>query len=107
MEEDLEKITKNIQKKLGKETASKIADDVANIMSIKASYEKEIKSKDDKIAELNNDKEVLITANGNLLQKVSMGLEKDIKEDKKEEKKVEAKNFNFASVFDEKGNFIK
>lgn len=107
MEEDLEKITKNIQKKLGKETASKIADDVANIMSIKASYEKEIKSKDDKIAELNNDKEVLITANGNLLQKVSMGLEKDLKDDKKEEKKVEAKNFNFASMFDEKGNFIK
>lgn len=107
MIDDLEQITKNIQKKIGKETSSKIADDVANIMTIKANYEKEIKSKDDEIKELKNDKEVLITANGNLLQQVSMGLESDLKPKEKKEEKKKAKDFNFASMFDEKGNFIK
>ena len=107
MIDDLEQITKNIQKKIGKETSSKIADDVANIMTIKANYEKEMKNKDEEIKELKNDKEVLITANGNLLQQVSMGLESDLKPKEKKEEKKEAKDFNFASMFDEKGNFIK
>ena len=108
METDLELITKSIQKKLGKETSSKIADDMASILTIKSNYEKQNKEYQDEIAELKNDKEVLITANGNLLQQVSMGKEEDLKSKKeKEENKTPAKDFNFSAVFDSKGNFIK
>lgn len=109
METDLELITKSIQKKLGKETSSKIADDVASILTIKSNYEKQSKEYEEEIKELKNDKEVLITANGNLLQKVSMGLDEDLEEKKakKEEKKTPAKEFNFSAMFDSKGNFIK
>lgn len=107
MEADLELITKSIQKKLGKETSSKIADDMASILTIKSNYEKQSKEYQDEIKELKEDKEVLITANGNLLQQVSMGKEEEIKIPKKEESKTSAKDFNFSAMFDSKGNFIK
>ena len=109
METDLELITKSIQKKLGKETSSKIADDMASILTIKSNYEKQSKEYQDEIKELKNDKEVLITANGNLLQQVSMGTEADLedKRKEKEENKTSAKDFNFSAMFDSKGNFIK
>lgn len=108
METDLELITKSIQKKLGKETSSKIADDMASILTIKSNYEKQNKEYQDEIKELKNDKEVLITANGNLLQQVSMGKEEDLNPKKeKEENKILAKDFNFSAVFDSKGNFLR
>ena len=106
MENDLEKITKNIQKKLGKENSAMITDDLASILTIKSNYEKELENNKNEIEQIKQDKEVLIQANGNLLQQVSMGVEPK-KEDKKEEKKVSAKDFNFSAMFDEKGNFIR
>ena len=105
MENDLEKITANIQEKLGKENSAMITDDLANILTIKSNYDNSEKTFKDEINKLKKEKETLIEANGNLLQQVSMGIEK--KEDKKEEKKESAKNFNFSAMFDEKGNFIK
>lgn len=108
MEADLELITKSIQKKLGKETSSKIADDMASILTIKSNYEKQSKEYEDEIKELKNDKEVLITANGNLLQQVSMGVDESLKEKEvSKEDKAPAKDFNFSAVFDSKGNFIR
>lgn len=107
METDLELITKSIQKKLGKETSSKIADDIASIVTIKSNYEKQDKAYKDEIQELKNDKEMLIQANGNLLQRVSMANDEELEPKKKEEDKIPAKNFNFRAVFDEKGNFLK
>lgn len=105
METDLDKITQSIQKKLGKDSSSKIADDLASIMTVKASYEKQNKEKDAEITKLKSDKEMLIEANGNLLQQVSMGTEEDI--NPKKEKEEPKKAFDFRSVFDEKGNFKK
>ena len=49
METDLELITKSIQKKLGKETSSKIADDMASILTIKSNYEKQSKEYQEEI----------------------------------------------------------
>ena len=106
MENDLEKITKNIQKKLGKENSAMITDDLASIITIKANYEKQIKDNEEEINQIKQDKEVLIQANGNLLQQVTMGAEPK-KEDDKKEPKVSAKDFNFSALFDSKGNFIK
>lgn len=107
MKTDLELITKDIQKKLGKETSALITDDIANIITIKSNYEKNESSLKEEIDKLKSDKEVLIEANGNLLQQVSMEAEIKKEDPKKEEEKVKAKDFNFSAVFDEKGNFIK
>ena len=46
----IEDITKSMSEKLGKEEASKIADDFANLLSLEASRVKEIKSKDETIS---------------------------------------------------------
>ena len=107
METDLEKITKNIQKKLGKENSSMITDDLASIITIKSNYEKTIKDNEEEINQMKQDKEVLIQANGNLLQQVSMSAEPKKEEPKEETKKTNPMNFNFSAMFDEKGNFIK
>ena len=107
MKTDLELITKDIQKKLGKENSALITDDIANIITIKSNYEKELQNNKETIEDLKKSKETLIEANGNLLQQISMGAE--IKEEKKEDKedKIDYKNFNFSAMFDEKGNFIR
>lgn len=106
MEQDLEKITKSIQKKLGKDSSSKIADDIASIITIESNYKKQTEEKNKEIETLKEDKEMLIQANGNLLQQVSMGTEEDLNPKKKEEEEKK-KPFDFRSVFDEKGNFKK
>lgn len=105
MENDLEKITTSIQEKLGEETSAMITDDLANIITIKSNYDKAETDYKNKITKLEKDKEVLIEANGNLLQKVKMGAEP--KKEEKDDKKIDYKNFNFSAMFDEKGNFKK
>lgn len=106
MEQDLEKITKSIQKKLGKDSSSKIADDIASIITIESNYKKQDEAYKEEIQTLKDDKEMLIQANGNLLQQVSMGKEEDLNPKKKEEEEKK-KPFDFRSAFDEKGNFKK
>lgn len=107
MKTDLELITKDIQKKLGKENSAMITDDLANIITIKSNYEKELQNNKEEIEDLKKSKETLIEANGNLLQQVSMASEPKKEEPKKEEPKANPLNFNFSSMFDEKGNFKK
>lgn len=102
---NIDESLKSIQKKLGKENSGKIADDIANIMTIDSNYKKDIKDKDDYIIKLKEDKEVLITANGRLLKQVSQE-DESILNPKKEEKE-EYKPFDFRSALDEKGNFKK
>lgn len=99
MENDIEKITSSIREKLGEEASSKIADDIANIITIEANRKKEIKDKDEEITRINKDKEVLIQANGNLLQQVSFGKDDDENDNSEEEKKP----FDFRSIFDVNG----
>lgn len=99
----IEDITKSMTEKLGKDEASKIADDMANLLSLEASRVKEIKSKDDTISKLQKDKETLITANGNLLQQISAEKEEILSPKVEKEEVKEA--FDMRSVFDEKGRF--
>lgn len=98
----IEDITNSMSEKLGKENISKIADDIANLMSIEKAKNNEIEEKTELIKKLKDDKEMLISANGRLLQQISMDKEEDVKEEEKEEKQ-----FSFKSVFDEKGHFKK
>ena len=102
---NLEEKLKEMQKKLGKENSGKIADDIATIISYDSARSKDIKNKDEEITRLKNDKEMLIQANGNLLQQISSESEEILKP--KTEEKEDKKPFDFRSVFDEKGNFKK
>ena len=96
---NIEEYTNKIQEKLGKEEAGKIADDIASILTYDNMIQKDIKSKDEEITKLKKDKEMLIEANGNLLQQIPLGKE----EPPKKEFEGEAKPFDFKSVFDKNG----
>lgn len=93
---------KSINEKLGEETFGTISDDVANIMGYEESLRKTIEEKEEKINKLTKKNEMLVEANGNLLQKVSAGLEP-----KKEEKEEDKKKIDLRAAFDKNGNFIK
>lgn len=99
-----ETLTK-MQEKIGKDNAGKIADDIASLLSYENSRNKDIKKKDNEIEKLRKDKEMLIEANGNLLQQISVEDEEILKTPKEEEEKK--KPINIRDAFDKNGNFIK
>lgn len=102
-EKDFNKLTENMQAKLGEEYSSKIADDIATLITDNSSVNKTLKEKDAMIEKLKADKEALIQVNGNLLQQVAMGEEETHVNNPEEKPKREP--FSFKSVFDENGNF--
>ena len=81
---NIEEYTNKIREKLGEDNSAKIADDIANMLT----YDNKLKK----------DKEMLIEANGNLLQQVPFG-----KEEPKATVDDEPKKFDFKSVFDKNG----
>lgn len=94
---NIEEYTNKIQEKLGDE-AGKIADDLANILTYDNRLQKDIKDKDLEITKLKKDKEMLIEANGNLLQQIPLGREEEPKKEVEE-----PKHFDFKTVFDKNG----
>lgn len=102
--EDQQKLFKGIEKKLGKENYSKIADDLGAIITDNENMNNTIANKDSEIKELQENNNLLITANGNLLQQVAMG------EEPKNKNEDDVKNgqpkISLKGAFDEKGNFI-
>ena len=96
---NIEEYTSKIQEKLGKDEAGKIADDIANMLTYDSKLHKDIKDRDEEITKLRKDKEILIEANGNLLQQVAFGKE-EVKTNNQDE---EIKKFDFKSVFDKNG----
>lgn len=99
----LSNIVDSIQEKLGKEESSKISDNLADILVIEEANSKTLKQKDESITKLQNDKQMLIEANGNLLLKVPQAKEEESFFD--EGKKENNTPFDFRSVFDNKGHF--
>ena len=95
---NIEEYTNKIQEKLGKEEAGKIADDIASILTYDNKLQKDIQTKDEEITKLKKDKEMLIEANGNLLQQIPLGKEEP---PKKEDEEI--KPFDFRTVFDKNG----
>lgn len=102
---NFEEIRSSIESKLGEENVSAIADDMASLITLNNNQNETIKSYSDEINKLKKDKEVLISANGNLLKKIGAGKEEDLKPKNKDCE--EKKPFNFRAAFDEKGNFKK
>lgn len=105
IEKEFEKITKSIQDKLGKENTSLIADDLGKLITDNATMNKDLKQRDERISKLEQDKEALITSNGNLLQQVTMGNEENLSNKHEPKDDEPPKPFDYRSVFDEKGNF--
>ena len=95
---NIEEYTNKIREKLGKDNSAKIADDIANMLTYDSKMKKDIKDRDEEINRLKKDKDMLIEANGNLLQQVVFG-----KEESKSEVIEEPKKFDFKSVFDKNG----
>ena len=98
-----ETLTK-MQEKIGKDEAAKIADDIASLLSYDNSRTKDINKRDKKIEKLEKDKEMLIEANGNLLQQVSQET-KEI--EPQAQTTEESKPIDIRSAFDKNGNFIR
>lgn len=102
--EELETITNSIKSKLGDDNVALIADDLGTLITRNIQVHNNLLEKDNEITKLKEEKEKLVVANGNLLQRIPIGTSsKAPKEDEEEGKK----SFNFRSVFDEKGNFKK
>lgn len=102
---NFEETLNKMQEKMGKDVAGKVADDIASLLSYENARNKDIKKKDSEIEKLKKDKDMLIEANGNLLQQISVET-KEILEPKEEEKK-ETKKVNIKDCFDKNGNFIR
>lgn len=99
---EYQELINSASEKLGKENSALVSDIFGTMISDNSEMNKTIKAKEAEIEKLQKTNEMLTQANGQLLQQVSMGFE----EPKKEEVE-EKKPFNFHSVFDDKGNFIK
>ena len=93
-----ENLQQELEEKIGKENVAKISNEIANIISYEQSTINDLKERDTTIQKLNADKEMLIEANGTLMQKLPKQKE-EIKEDNEDEKKP----FDYRTIFDEKG----
>lgn len=100
--EDLQTLFGGIENKIGKENYSKIADDLGVIFTDNEASNNTISNKENEIKQLTKNNEILITANGNLLQQVGMGEEIRKPISKEEEEKPK---FSLKDAFDEKGEF--
>lgn len=98
-DDELIKITDQIQEKLGADNAAVIADDLGLLITANAATQKALQDKDNTIRELSDAKERLIAANGNLLKQVPV-VERKVEDDEKPKKAI-----NLADAFDARGNF--
>ena len=99
--EEQQKLFEGIKNKIGNDNYSKIADDIGVLITDNETMNNTISNKDNEIQQLKDNNEILITANGNLLQQVGLG-----EEPKKEENEDKKEKISLKSAFDEKGNFI-
>lgn len=102
---DFNSIVKNMQEKLGEENSSLISDDFASLMTFQNNQEKEISTRNEKIARLEKTNESLVRANGNLLQQVADFTTEDESMSETEVKKPEP--LDYRTLFDKNGKFIQ
>ena len=101
---EFEKKLNDIQEKIGKEASGLIADEIGLLITDNSKINTELANKDKEIEKLKQDKENLISVNGNLLQQVAMADEPVRPQDEEPPKK---KDFDFRTAFDTNGNFKK
>lgn len=96
---NIEEITNSIKTKLGDEEAGKIADDLASLLINDKTLNETINSKDKEIEKLKTDKDLLVSANANLLMKIPAGKEADDSFYDEGKKETEPKFFDFRQCF--------
>lgn len=100
---DFESIRSSISEKLGDENSAIISDDFTNMMALEKKFNEELEAVKQERDKLKTNNEKLVSANLNLQLKIGS----EVKEESKNKEIEDDKPFNFASVFDEKGNFKK
>lgn len=95
-------IVNGITDKLGEETTSAIGDDIANLISFQSTQQDELKKRDGEIEKLKKTNDMLVKANGSLLQQVSA-----YTEEKEEEIPKKKEPLDLRTLFDKNGKFIK
>ena len=95
-------LTGKIEETLGKENTAMISDTLGEILTGNTENMKAIAERDEKIKQLQDRNEKLVSANGALLQKIPMEKADDKVDssDSKAQKKI-----NLKDAFDAKGNF--
>lgn len=104
-DKEFTEITKSIEDKLEDKSAM-IADDLGRMMTGFETMQQTLKDKDNRIKELEKDKEKLVLANGNLLKQIPVTKDDGDSNDD-EDNKPSYENFDFKAALDDKGNFKK
>lgn len=102
---ELGKITKNIEKTVGKDLAAAIAGDLGKIYTGFEQTQKIIEEKDGQIAELTDLKEKLVASNGDLLRQIPQGREDEAAPKVKEQPKETAQPISLKDAFGPNGTF--
>ena len=103
---NIEEITNSIKSKLGDEESGKIADDLASLILHEKSLNDSLKEKDNSIEKLKNDKDLLVSANANLLLKLPSGRADDDNFEASRKNEENPKVFDFRSCFKD-GKFTR
>ena len=102
--EELNTFLDSMKEKLGEENAALISDDLGNLITKNTEVFNTLNNKEKEITRLNDLNQKLVSANGSLLQQVSVGYEKNNIHGQPEEDPPK-KSFNFRDAFDDKGHF--
>ena len=100
-EKQLSKISNSIKKKIGEENFAKISDDMGTLITGNATNLEELKKREEQINELRETNAQLITANGNLLKQVPMGVEEPEKDEDAKPQKLQ-----ISDIINDKGEII-
>lgn len=95
---NIDEITNSIKEKLGDEEAGKIADDLASLLIVNNNLNESISTRDKEIEKLKTDKDLLVSANANLLLKIPAGKDSDEGFDNPR-KEDDNKPFDFRNCF--------
>lgn len=101
-EKQLQKISNSIKKKIGDENFAMIADDMGTLITGNSANLEEIKKGKEEINELRENNKQLITANGNLLKQVPMGVE----DRTSDEEDAKPQRIEISDIINENGEII-
>lgn len=104
---EMEELTARIQEKIGKEASGLIADDLGLLISDTSKVNQEYSARNEEIAKLKEQKEKLITTNGNLLQQISLGEETPKRTSQRQEIDEDEISISWNDCFDSKRKFLE
>ncbi len=98
---NFDEIVDGITEKLGNETTGTISDDLANLIAFQSTQQEELKKRNGEIEKLKKTNDMLVKANGTLLQQVSAYTEEETEEQPKKKEPLD-----YRTLFDKNGKFI-